>query len=104
MKKKIIVLAVLCLFFGTNFKNNENLKSVKGRDYVPNEETAIKVAEAIWFPILGDLLKQEKPFTAHLSGNIWLVKGTAPDSSFGGPITIEIRKSDCKIISLMIPK
>jgi hypothetical protein len=104
MRKIIITLGLVCILLGTNFKNNGSIKPLKDRDYVPDENTAIKVAEAIWFPILGDLIDREKPFTAHLNGNIWLVKGTAPDSSFGGPITIEIRKSDCKILSLMIPK
>jgi hypothetical protein len=104
MRKMIIASGLVCLLLGTNFKNIGSIKPVKKRDYVPDENTAIKVAEAVWFPILGNLINHEKPFTAHLNGNVWLVKGIVPDSSFGGPITIEIRKSDCKILSLTIPK
>jgi len=104
VKKIIITSALVSLLLTTNFKNKENITPIKGRDYVPNEQTAIKVAEAIWLPIFGESIYENKPFTAHLEGNIWLVTGTVPAGSFGGAATIEIRKSDCKILSVTRPK
>src|SRR5882762_5471106 len=44
--------------------------------YVPDQRTAIRVAEAILIPVYGeDTVKKEEPFTASLEGNIWTVKG-----------------------------
>ena len=43
-------------------------------DYVPNAETAIKVAEAIWLPIYGKNIEENKPFIASLNEkNVWIV-------------------------------
>ena len=70
-------------------------------DYVPNEETAIKVAEVILVPIYGNSVLNERPFSAELKGNVWTVTGSLKsDSQKGGVAIIEIQKSDCKIISV----
>lgn len=73
-------------------------------DLVPNKETAIKIAEAIWFPIYGKKIYNEKPFTAELTNSgIWIVKGTLKDLNLGakgGVAYIEIQKSDCKILKI----
>ncbi|MNT94770.1 hypothetical protein D3C72_2365260 [compost metagenome] len=71
---------------------------------VPNKETAIKIAEAIWLPIYGKKIYNEKPFTTELtSSGIWIVKGTLKDLDIGakgGVAYIEIQKSDCKILKI----
>lgn len=83
-----------------------NIDKVQRENYVPNEETAIKIAEAIWLPIYGDEILDKKPFRATLSkdGEVWLVKGTLPRGMFGGYPIIEIRKSDCKILKVVHSK
>lgn len=43
---------------------------------VPDEKTAIKIAEAIWHSIYGDKIYEEKPFKVKLEDGIWIVKGT----------------------------
>jgi hypothetical protein len=69
--------------------------------FVPNEETAIKIAEAIWLPIYGEEVYEKKPYRVSLSKNkVWIVKGTLPKNSRGGVPYIEIRKSDCKILTV----
>lgn len=76
-------------------------------DYVPNEETAKKIAEAIWIPIYGEshILKQ-RPYSAELVNDIWIVKGLIPEpyrydpNIRGGTAYIEIRKKDCKILKV----
>ena len=70
------------------------------KDYVPNAETAIRVAEAIWLPIYGEKIYENKPFVAQLrDSSIWVVEGT-PKTTKGGVPYIEIQKSDCKILKV----
>jgi hypothetical protein len=72
--------------------------------YVPNAETAIKIAVAVWTPIYGEeTIKSEKPYRATLKDGIWTVQGLMPDNPlntpmFGGVAYIEIAKSDGKIL------
>ena len=68
--------------------------------FVPNEETAIKVAEAIWTPIYGENINDKKPFVAEYNEKegCWEVRGTLPENTLGGVPEIKINKSDGKIL------
>ena len=81
-------------------KNENMIHQVN--DYVPNEETAKKVAEAIWLPIYGDKVENLKPYKAFLSNDnkIWIVEGTLPKGRLGGVPYIEINKKDCRILKV----
>lgn len=84
---------------------NQNTIGIDGNqseDYVPDENTAIKIAEAIWLPIYGEEIFNNKPFRAKLSdnGEVWIVKGTLPKGMFGGFPIIELRKKDCKVLKV----
>ena len=82
--------------------------------YVPGEQTAIKIAEAVWPPIFGEeILKNEKPFAAErqfftqetaggplTSGEKWYVHGTIPKNLEGGVAEIEIDKNSGQILRL----
>lgn len=75
--------------------------------FVPDKETAIKIAEAIWLPIYGEIIYKERPFTATLNkkGN-WEVYGSFSKNHgkgvYGGGVAYaEIRKKDCKIIRVI---
>lgn len=68
--------------------------------YVPNEETAKKIAEAIWLPIYGDKIYNQKPYIVSSLDSIWVVEGSLPDGMKGGGAYIEIQKSDCKILKV----
>jgi hypothetical protein len=71
---------------------------------VPNQETAIKIAEAIWLPIYGNEIYSRKPFIATLkSDSIWVVQGTLNRGKGGVPY-IEIQKNDCKILKVIHTK
>ena len=72
--------------------------------FVPDEVTAVKVAEAIWLPLFGKDIYESWPFTAKLIGDsVWVVEGTLP-SPRPGYVTIgaiphaEIRKKDCRVL------
>lgn len=94
MKKLLCTYTVIILFTALNLNHSPV------DDYVPDEKTAIKVAEAIWLPIYGDGVLDKKPFKATQSddGKVWIVKGTVPKGMLGGYPIAEIRKSDCKIL------
>ncbi|AEV99384.1 hypothetical protein A4D02_34280 [Niastella koreensis] len=108
-----ILLLVCSTSIYSNLIQNKNEK----RDYVPDAETAIKVAEAVWLPIYGNRIYNEKPFIARLENNkVWIVEGTLKGDSVynskpnpnsrsifivvGGVAHIEIQKSDCKILQV----
>ena len=70
-------------------------------NYVPNEETAIKIAETIWWSIYGEKIYDQKPYTVSLlKDSIWVVTGTLAENKRGGVAYIEIQKSDCKILKV----
>jgi hypothetical protein len=104
------VLLVICggmflFLFVVSFTQPKSYRSHPKTDgYVPNEETAIKIAEAIWFPIYGEEIYDHKPFKAKLvNGTIWRVTGTVHTELGGVPIA-EIQKSDCRILKVIHEK
>jgi hypothetical protein len=74
--------------------------------YVPDEETAIKIAVAVWSPIYGkEQIEKEKPFKATLKNGVWYVMGSLPEPPEGevvrgGVAEAEINKEDGKIIRI----
>jgi hypothetical protein len=82
------------------------------RDYVPNSETAVAIAEAVFIPVYGRKhIESERPFRATLKDDVWTVAGTlyCPDrkpqtdkltSCFGGVAVVKISKLDARIISM----
>jgi hypothetical protein len=73
-----------------------NYKPKEG--YVPDKETAIKIAVAIWTPIYGEkLVQSEKPYHAVLSNGVWFVRGWTLDL-YGDAAVAEISKDDGRIL------
>jgi hypothetical protein len=102
---KIIMIAFVFLLFVTVLHASEdqkhNFKPAAG--YVPNEETAIKIAVAVWIPIYGKgQIEKEKPYTAILENGVWYVSGSLPKARtgeiiVGGVAEAEINKTDGRI-------
>lgn len=79
----------------------KDMKSNNHVNYVPNEETAIKVAEAIWYPIYGSKIENTKPYKIYEKDSlVWIVEGTLPKGIKGGVPYIEIQKKDCKVLKV----
>ena len=75
--------------------------SIPDNGCVPDNETAIRIAEAIWLPIYGDEIYNRKPFNAELiSDSVWAVAGSLPTNMLGGVPYIEIQKRDGKILGV----
>ena len=80
---------------------NENGSVIPVNGRVPNEETAIRIAEAVWLPIYGRLIYDSKPFKAQLvDDSIWVVEGSLPKGCVGGTPYVEIQKKDGKILKV----
>ena len=79
--------------------------------FVPDEATAVRVAEAVLIPVYGaKQIESERPFTATLKKGVWAVEGTlrCPDGKggfttdcVGGVATVQISKQDARIISMI---
>lgn len=68
--------------------------------FIPDERTAISVAEAILSPIYGEKqIISERPFHATLNDGIWTVSGSLPQGWNGGVATIRIDKKTGTVIS-----
>lgn len=67
--------------------------------FVPDERTAIRIAEAVAATLYGEEgTVQERPFWAHLENGVWTVVGTSPINAYGGTAIIQIRQDDGRII------
>ena len=70
------------------------------KGYVPDDKTAIKIAEAMLSPIYGEKqIEGERPFHAILNENIWTISGSLPEGYVGGVAVIRVDKRTGKILS-----
>ena len=93
----MVVLAVTILVISGCIHNcsggKHNYKPKEG--YVPDEETAIQIAVAVWIPIYGEEpIEGEKPYRAKLDNGVWTVEGSLPEGWLGGVAVAEIAKDD----------
>jgi hypothetical protein len=112
MKSKIILIAMLAtLAFGLISTNpllaqkEEKHNVIPEKGYVPDEDTAIKIAIAVWIPIYGkEKIENEKPYIAELKDNVWYVQGSLPKQKgmimVGGVAIAEIDKKTGAILRI----
>ena len=100
----ILVISSFIIIVGVIVGMSLFNKAVKG--YIPNdgvvpdEKTAIRIAEAIWLPIYGENIYSKQPFLAiyNETERCWYVKGSLPENTVGGVPEVRINKSDGKIL------
>ena len=69
--------------------------------YVPDAQTAVKVAVAVWEPIYGKTtIARQKPYNAKLTNGVWTVEGTFHGSGLGGVAVAQISKDDGTILKV----
>jgi hypothetical protein len=101
MKNIFCSLAVLILAVGLSFADEKPFNYKPKDGYVPDEQTAIAIAVAVWSPIYGrDHIQNEKPFKAVLTNGVWHVEGTLPEGLVGGVAVAEISKDDGRILKV----
>jgi len=96
----VFFVALLVAITSLVYADSGIKRVITNEDYVPDKETAIKIAEAIWYPIYGKMIYEEKPFVARLKNpGVWIVEGTLK-YEVGGVAYIEIQKKECKILKV----
>ena len=90
----LTVIAVTATFVVLGVIGAADNKSYTPKDgFVPNADTAIAIALAVWGPIYGEEhIEQQSPYRATLSEGVWTVTGTLPENVFGGTAVAEIAK------------
>ena len=75
---------------------------VPQQGFVPDEATAIRIAEALLFPVYGaDQIKREEPFRVTLQDDIWTIEGkTLPRDVVGGVVFLQISKTDARVVRM----
>jgi len=91
-----ILLAAASPMFSAE-QSDHNVRPSAG--YVPDAETAIRIALAVWEPIYGrEQIERQKPYRATLQNGVWVVAGSLPPGWRGGVAVAEIAKRDGKIL------
>ena len=106
MKSKVITVFLFAMVVSCTSRCRAQTANPIHRDYVPDSITAIKIAEAVWLPIYGQQIYQDTPFIARLDTfqSTWIIYGTVPKNTFGGPPIAHIQKSDGKILKIYHPR
>ena len=93
----LVCFTVLCA--SSSFAKDETFKPKDG--FIPDEKTAIRVAEAVLGPIYGEeKIISERPFTAKLNKEVWTVTGHLAEGWCGGVAEIKVSKRTGEIISV----
>ncbi len=73
------------------FEGRNSVKPKAG--FVPDEETAIRIAEAVWIGIYGkEKVESQKPFRVELEYDVWIVRGSFPKGGSEGALIARISK------------
>jgi hypothetical protein len=105
MKKQLIILAMFVTTLQIGDAETPSYQPKAG--FVPNAETAVKVAEAVLIPVYGEKqILSERPFKATLKGDVWTVNGSlhcgGPDAECaGGAAQVEISKNTGQILFMI---
>jgi hypothetical protein len=97
---RAIVPGLFLLLASASFAQS-NYKPPQG--YVPDAETAINIAVAVWEPIYGrDKIAEEKPYKAKLRNGVWVIEGSLPAGhNVGGVALAEISKEDGRVLKVI---
>ena len=93
--KGILKLTCISAFLATSCNSSRPIDSggsgKKYQGFVPDAETAKKIAKAVWLPIYGPSVLNERPYNAKVVGDsIWIVQGVLESDKEGGTAYIEI--------------
>jgi hypothetical protein len=86
--RTLLVAIMVGTLFGSAQTKDPNLVATGPENVIPDEKTAIAVAEAILIPIYGEQqVLKERPYRALLKEGIWIVRGTF--HNLGGKISVD---------------
>jgi hypothetical protein len=101
LKSAYRLIAVASLIFGT-FGFGESRPRLPAAGVVPDEQTAVKIAEAIFPPVFGAAeVGKWQPYHAQLDKDgVWTVYGTLPSGFHGGTPMLKISKRDGRVLEV----
>jgi ATP-dependent Clp protease ATP-binding subunit ClpA len=68
---------------------------------VPDQETAMKIAEAVWVAVYGEeFVKQQRPLETDLTAGVWTVRGSPPPEQAGQTLVARISQIDGRILKM----
>ena len=102
MKKILLGVIIILLFINILQFISYNFSKQLPKDAVPNQEVAIKIAEAVLVSVYSEGILLSKPFVVKYNevSKAWVVRGTIPEGDLGSPPKIIIRKNDGKILDI----
>ncbi len=81
------------------FEGRNSVKPKAG--FVPDEETAIRIAEAVWIPIYGkEKVESQKPFRVEVEYDVWTVRGSSPKGGNEEALIARISKANGTIFEV----
>ena len=103
MKTRSLIILACLLTLSLSYGSTEKHSATPAKGFVPDKETAITIAIAVWTPIYGKKqIEKQKPYRAKLIDGVWFVQGTLNHSKkeikVGGVAMAEISKTDGRII------
>jgi len=99
--------AALLLAFASSLcvaelRSTPDLGYVPPDGLVPDAETAIAIAVAVWKPIYGaKQIEAQRPLTAKLVKDVWFVEGSLPPGFRGGVAEARISKLDGRVLYVL---
>ncbi len=92
----LVILLVICIEL-----SGASRELLPGTGIVPDEVTAVKIAEAVFEPIFGaEEVARYRPYHAQLKNGVWTVYGTLKRGSRGGTPQLRIQKEDGKVLEV----
>jgi len=67
---------------------------------VPDADTAITIAKAVWLPIYGPDIVSSQPFSAVLEDETWIVRGAGSEQNPAVVLVAHIAKADARIFKI----
>ncbi len=104
MNVRLVLIGLIALETLIGEAKDKPFMPAKG--FVPDEATAIRIAEAVLIPIYGERQTlDERPYIATLKSGVWIVTGSLPKlrpgwEFIGGTAEIRIAKGDGRILQV----
>ncbi|MBZ5538162.1 MAG: YbbC/YhhH family protein [Acidobacteriia bacterium] len=96
-----VCTVMLLLITASNGMRTGDRRTLPSQGIVPDEVTAVKIAEAVFPPIFGtDEVAKCLPYHAQLKDGFWTVYGTLKPGARGGTPQMTIQKKDGKVIEV----
>ncbi len=101
--RSLLFFVCLSMSFESNAQGYGSQKGfVPANGFVPDADTAIRIAEAVLVPIYTKAkINSEKPFTGQLRDDVWIVRGHMPAHVLGGVVEAHVSKTTGTILFVL---